>query len=301
MAASDSQKRFGYVTILGEPNAGKSTLLNALMDSKLSIVTPKVQTTRFPVHGIYSEGAGQMILVDTPGLFQPKRRLDKAMVASAYKALGDADVIVFIFDLKKPLPENYIQEILAKAKKAKLLLLGNKLDKLSSEKLKEIGESIATKFPAAEFHALSALKKEHVQDFRLLLLRLLPPGEWHYPEDQLSTISERLLAAELTREQVFLHLSQELPYGIHVETEMWEDFKNGSVKISQALILARESFKPIVLGKGGAQIKSIRLEAQKEMEKFFGRKVHLFLHIKIRQDWEDNRSHYKDMGLDYLA
>ncbi len=296
----DTKQKFGYAAILGEPNAGKSTLVNALLKSKLSIVTPKVQTTRFRIHGIHVEGDAQLVLIDTPGLFEAKSRLEKAMVKSARDGFTDADIAVFLIDLKNQNSIESILHLLAKKNpRCHNLYVMNKSDILKPAQVEKAMADIRSIDPKAEIHAISALRGHGVDQLRARLVELLPHAPWHFPDDQLTDMSERMLAAETTREQVFLQLGQEVPYGIHVETEKWEDFKNGSVKISQSIIVSREGHKPMVVGKGGAKIKKIRELAQAGMQKIFDRPVHLFLFVKVREDWAENKSYYSDMGLDF--
>lgn len=297
---TDSPQRFGYVAIVGEPNAGKSTLMNALLKTKLSIVTPKVQTTRFRIQGIYVENNAQLVMVDTPGLFTAKSDFEKSMVHAASEGFYDADLVVLLFDLRKDLKLDLEQFFASKKnKKLRKIYVLNKTDLVKPEIVQKAYQQIMEIDPKAEIQAISALNGQGVDELRGKLLESLPEGPWMFPDDQLTDISERLLAAEVTREQIFLQLSQEVPYGVYVETEQWENFRNGSVKISQAVIIARDSHKPIVLGQGGSRIKAIRTAAQAEMEKIFDRSVHLFLHIKIREDWASNKYYLKEMGLSH--
>ena len=296
---NEPKTRFGYVTILGEPNAGKSTLINALLKSKLSIVTPKPQTTRFRICGIHTEDDAQMVLTDTPGIFKAKTRLEKAMVRAVQDGYRDADLAVIVIDprVKTALPEQ-VTSITADENIKKIYVL-NKMDLAEDSEFEAARQAILSIDADAEIHVISALKDDGVDLLRRRIMSLLPFSPWHFPADQWTDISERLLASEITREQIFLQLSQEVPYGIHVETESWENFDNGSVKISQAILLSRDSHKPIILGKGGTQIKNIREKSQTEMQKQFDRKVHLFLFVKIRPDWSEQKSYYADMGLEY--
>ncbi len=295
-------RKFGYVSIVGEPNAGKSTLINALLKTKISIVTPKPQTTRFKINGIYVQGESQMVLVDTPGIFGAKSRLEKSMVRAAEDGYRDADLALILLsldtkDLLPPPIRKFAQG--GGFKNVRRIYVLNKLDLAKPNQLELARNEILSIDPDAEIHVISALKNDGVDLLRERVLSLLPDGDWHFPEDQLTDASERLLASEITREQIFLKLSHEVPYGVHVETESWEDFKNGSVKVSQVILLSRESHKPIILGKSGIMIKKIRELAQAQMENTFDRKVHLFLFVKIRPDWAENQSYYKDMGLEF--
>ena len=295
-------QKFGYVAIIGEPNVGKSTLMNALIETKLSIVTPKVQTTRFRIQGFcMDESAGaQMVIVDTPGLFAAKSKLEKAMVKSAQDGFSDADIAVFLFDLSRPNDMNLAAHLDgAKKSGARRVYVLNKSDLAKPEDVNKACEKIRDYDANADIHSVSALKQSGVAELRKHLMGLLPDGPWHYDPEHLTDMPERMIAAEITREQVFLQLSHEVPYGCYVETEAWQDFDNGSVKITQNIIVSRETHKPIVLGKAGSRIKQIREAAQKEMQKSFARAVHLFLFVKVREDWTENRAFYRDMGLDF--
>jgi GTP-binding protein Era len=293
----------GFAALLGAPNAGKSTLLNALVGAKVSIVTHKVQTTRARIRAIAIEGASQIVFVDTPGIFTPKRRLERAMVAAAWAGAGDGDVRVLVYDATKRSIDPDTRLILDGLKQRKLdaVLVLNKIDAMARGRLLEL----ATQFEAhgifSRIFMISALKGEGVGDLRAHLAQAMPPGPWHYPEDQLSDLPERLLAAEVTREKLFLRLHQELPYALTVETESWEDFDDGSVKIEQTIYVQRGSQKAIVLGKAGQAIKSIRATAQEDLQALLDRKVHLFLFVKVREKWIDDPARYRPWGLDYQA
>ncbi len=295
--------RCGFAALIGAPNAGKSTLLNALVGAKVSIVTHKVQTTRVRVRGLAIEGASQIVFVDTPGIFRPKRRLERAMVAAAWEAVSDADTVVLIYDAaRKGLDEAtrlVIEGLKERGLSADLVL--NKIDLIKREKLLELAARFEAEGIFGRIFMISALKEEGVADLRRHLAEQMPEGPWLYPEDQLSDLPERLLAAEVTREKLFLKLHQELPYALTVETERWEPFEDGSVRIEQMIYVQRDSQKGIVLGKGGRTVKEVRAAAQAELEELLGRKVHLFLLVKVREKWIDDPARYRVWGLDFKA
>lgn len=298
---ADQERHCGYAAIIGAPNAGKSTLVNALVGAKVSIVTPKVQTTRMRVLGIAIKDALQLVLLDTPGIFTPKRRLDRAMVDAAWQGAGDADVVVFLHDAsKRSLDEDSqsIAQTLASVKKPTFLVL-NKVDRAKHEVLLERAARLNEIFPFDRTFMISALTGSGVSDLLTALFKKLPKGPWLYEEDQLTDMPLRLWAAELTREQLFLKLHEELPYSLTVETEKWEDFKDGSVKISQIVYVERPSQKAIVLGKEGAQIRTSRMRAQAEIQKALDRRVHLFITVKVRENWQDDPERYRSWGLNF--
>ena len=294
-------KRFGFVALLGAPNAGKSTLTNALVGGKVSIVTHKVQTTRARITAITVHGATQIIFVDTPGIFtKPKRRLEKAMVAAAWSGAGDADLRVLLVDAERGV-DGDTHEIIEGLKNAdmKAVLVLNKVDLVYRLKLLSLADNLNKEGIFSDVFMLSALKGDGVDDLRSDLAGKLPVGPWHYPEDQLANIPQRLLAAEITREKLFLRLHQELPYAATVETEYWKPAKNGAVRIEQVIYVRRKTQKAIVLGKGGQQIKQIGAESRTDMTEVFGCKVHLFLFVKVRENWQDDPERYREMGLEY--
>lgn len=293
--------RCGFVAVIGVPNAGKSTLINNLVGAKVTIVSPKVQTTRNRILGVAQEGETQIILVDTPGIFfTPKRRLERAMVHSAWESLHDADGIMVIVDVSQRSFEETeeILEKLASYKKNAVLVL-NKIDLISRENLLGLTQALSRPFIDQVF-MISALKGDGTQDIKDYWTERLPEGPWLFPEDQLSDLSERLLAAEITREEIFFRLHQELPYAIWVETDGWEEFDNGSVKIHQTIYVQRESQKPIVLGHGGSQIKAIGAGARRQLTTILERPVHLFLQVKVKANWIDNPRLYASVGLDFI-
>jgi GTP-binding protein Era len=297
--------RCGFVAIVGAPNAGKSTLLNSLVGSKVSIVSPKVQTTRTRVLAIAIEGPAQLVFVDTPGIFvNPKRRLERAMVAAAWAGASDADVTVVLIDASRgTMPDHdpdsiRIVEQLGRSGRTLLLAL-NKVDLAKRDSLLGLADRLNRAAPFAETFMISALTGDGVGDLRRALAARLPAGPWMYPEDQLAEAPLRLLAAELTREQLFLQLHEELPYSLMVETEKWEEFKDGSVRIDQVVTVLRDSQKPIVLGKGGRRIKAVGEAARAEIATMLERPVHLFLHVQVRENWQDDPARYRAMGLDF--
>jgi GTP-binding protein Era len=295
-----SGRRCGYVALVGAPNAGKSTLLNQLVRAKVSIVTPKVQTTRSRVLGIAIEGTAQLIFIDTPGIFAPKKRLERAMVAAAWAGAQDADIVVLLVDAVRGIDEDtrrIIDGLKGAGRRAILAL--NKVDIVKPEKLLGLAERLSQEGIFEPVFMISGLTGSGVDDLRAHLVAALPKGPWLFPEDQLSDLPQRLMAAEATREQVFLQLHDELPYASTVETDSWEEFKNGSVKISQTIFVQRDSQKAIVLGHEGSQIKRIGARARQELERLFGRRVHLFLFVKVREGWVDDRERYAAMRLEY--
>lgn len=299
---SDEAKptRCGYVAIVGAPNAGKSTLLNHFVGSKVSIVSPKVQTTRARTLAIAMVGQAQLIFVDTPGIFEPKRRLEKAMVAAAWSGAEEADVVLLLIDSQRGADADVrlILDGLTNVKRPVFLVL-NKIDEVPREKLLALtAEFIAMRSFAGVFF-ISALEGDGVSDVKQAIAEALPEAHWLYPEDQLTDISERLLASEITREKLFLRLHQELPYNLTVETETWKDQKDGSARVEQVIYVTREGHKPIVLGKGGQTIKAIGALARHEMEKVLDRRIHLFLFVKVRENWTDDPERYRAMGLDF--
>jgi GTP-binding protein Era len=292
--------RCGVVAVIGAPNAGKSTLVNALVGQKVAITSAKAQTTRARLLGIALEGDAQIILADTPGIFAPKRRLDRAMVSAAWEGAKAADAIVLVVDPIKQRRHELepLLEALKDRPERKLLAL-NKVDASAKEPLLALAQDLTGKVEFAEVFFVSALTGDGVPELKTHLAGLMPEGPWHYPEDQVSDASERLLAAEVTREQVFLQLHQELPYEAAVETEKWEDRPDGSTRIEQTIHVQREGQRAIVLGKGGAKIKQIGARARHELSRMLERPVHLFLHVKVSERWADDPAHYRAIGLDY--
>lgn len=303
MAEMEDGRRCGFVALVGAPNAGKSTLLNQMVGAKVSIVTPKVQTTRTRITGIAIEDKTQLVFVDTPGIFtKAKRRLERAMVASAWAGAADADQVVVVVDgTKKGLGDDVrrILDGLAEAKRPAILAL-NKIDLIKRPELLPRVAQLNAAFPFAETFLISAETGDGVTDLKKHLAGLMPEGPWLFAEDDLSDLSERLLAAEVTREQLFLNLHDELPYDLMVETESWKEFKDGSVKIQQVIYVRRASQKSIVLGKGGATVKAIGAQARRVLEAQLGRRVHLFLFVKVRDTWIDDPERFKGMGLDWV-
>ena len=303
---SEPRTRAGFVAILGAPNAGKSTLVNALVGSKVSIVSPKVQTTRMRVVGIamadLADGSrAQVVLVDTPGIFRiAKRRLERAMVAAAWQGADDADLVALVVDAERGVgPETAAIVERLKERRAPCFLVVNKIDLVAREKLLALAAGLNAELPFARTFMVSALKHDGVEDVLAALAAGLPEGPFLYPEDQAADLPLRLLAAEVTREQVFLQLHQELPYEAAVETDKWEDRPDGSTRIEQTIHVQREGQRAIVLGKGGARIKQIGARARHELGQMLERPVHLFLHVKVSERWADDPAHYRAIGLDY--
>ncbi len=292
--------RCGFVALIGAPNVGKSTLVNALVGSKVTIVSRKVQTTRALIRGIVIEDNAQIILVDTPGIFSPKRRLDRAMVSTAWSGAYDADLVCVLLDAKAGIDEE-AEAILAKlatVKHPKILVL-NKIDLIPREKLLALAQTANDRMTFEDTFMISALSGDGVGDLRQTLAKMVPPGPFHYPEDQMSDAPMRHLAAEITREKIYRQLHQELPYQSTVETDSWTERKDKSIRIEQTIFVERESQRKIVLGKGGATIKSIGADSRKEIAEIVGVPVHLFLFVKVRENWGDDPDRYREMGLDF--
>ena len=296
--------KFGFVTLMGVPNAGKSTLLNALLGEKLSIVCHKRQTTRTLVAGILTKGEMQAVLIDTPGIFfDTKGRLEKSMVSAAWQATAEAHVILLIVDTNSPYLLEDTKKIIERLRtvEEKVVLVLNKTDRLKDKsKLLGLTEELTAAFNFKKVFMISAQKKTGLPKLEEFLSESLPEGPWMYPEDQLSNLSERFLAAELTREVLLHQVHDEVPHGLAVQTEKWEDFDNGDVKIFQLICVSRPSHKAIILGKGGTKIKTIGEIARTEISKALGCKVHLFLHVKVDEKWQDNPEFYQELGLDLV-
>ena len=295
----DILKRCGFAAIIGAPNAGKSTLVNKLVGAKISIVSHKVQTTRARIRAIYINGVSQVVLVDTPGIFKPRRKLDEAMVGNAWGGATEADAVLLLVDARRGADEE-VQAIVATFKKQniKAWLVINKIDLLPAEKLMLISQELNALYNFGETFMVSALTGSGVEKLGEKLATSMPNGEWLYPEDQTADVHLRFIAAEITREKIYERLHEELPYSSTVETEAWEEQKNGSVKINQTIFVERDSQKAIVLGKGGAQIKILGQLAREEMEQSFDRKVHLFLFVKVRENWAQDPERLRMMGLE---
>ncbi len=294
--------RAGFVALIGEPNAGKSTLLNRMVGAKVAIVTHKVQTTRARIRGIAIEGETQIVFVDTPGLFQPRRRLDRAMVAAAWSGAADADVIVLLIEAHRGVTdgvERIIEALPGVATGRKVALAINKIDRVKPEVLLGLTRDLNDRFAFAETFLISAEKGHGVGRLREWLAGELPEGPWLYPEDQIADLPMRMIAAEMTREKLTLRLHQELPYQMTVETESWEERKDGSVRIDQVIYVVRDGHKGIVLGNKGETIKAVSTAAREELREFLGRKVHLFLQVKVRPNWLEDSERYSEMGLDF--
>ncbi|MDE2446298.1 MAG: GTPase Era [Alphaproteobacteria bacterium] len=290
--------RCGFAAIIGAPNAGKSTLVNKLVGSKVSIVSHKVQTTRARIRAIYMRGDAQVVLVDTPGIFKPRRMLDEAMVESAWAGAGEADAVVLIVDARRGLEDEVLKIIDGfKANNTKAMLVLNKIDLIEAEKLLPLAEQCAAVYAFTSTFMVSAMTGSGVDKLGEKLASQMPVGPWLYPEDQTADVHLRFIAAEITREKIYERLHDELPYSSTVETEAWEEKKDGSVKITQAIFVERDSQKAIVLGKGGAQIKTLGQLARTEMEESFDRKVHLFLFVKVRENWAVDPERLRMMGL----
>jgi len=293
--------RCGFVALLGTPNVGKSTLINALVGAKISIVTPKVQTTRTLVRGIACEGAAQLIFVDTPGIFAPRRRLDRAMVGTAWGSAQDADIVALLIDARKGLEEDDEATLrgVGDVRNAAKVLVLNKVDLVAKPALLALAQGLNERAAFAATFMVSALSGDGVDDLKKWLATHVPPGPWLYPEDQISDAPLRQLAAEITREKLYLRLHQELPYQSTVETEAWKDLPDGSVRIEQTIYVERDSQRKIVLGKGGRTIKAIGAAARAEIAEAVEQPVHLFLFVKVREGWGDDPERYRQIGLEF--
>ena len=291
--------RCGFAAIIGAPNAGKSTLVNKLVGAKISIVSHKVQTTRARIRAIYMNGSSQVVLVDTPGIFKPRRRLDEAMVGNAWGGASEADAVVLLVDARRG-ADDEVKAIIEnfKGQNLKAILVINKIDLLPAEKLLPISQDINALYDFSETFMVSAVTGSGVEKLGERLAALMPLSHWLYPEDQTADVHLRFIASEITREKIYERLHEELPYASTVETEGWEERKDGSVKINQMIFVARDSQKAIVLGKQGAQIKLLGQLARAEMEESFGRKVHLFLFVKVRENWAEDPERLRMMGLE---
>ena len=299
---TDTQTRAGFVALIGEPNAGKSTLTNRMVGAKVSIVTHKVQTTRARIRGVALEGASQLVFVDTPGLFKPTRRLDRAMVAAAWGGAADADVVVLMIEANRGVTEG-VERILEGlqdfGEHRKIALAINKIDRIKSEALLALSEKMNEAYPFVATFMISAERGHGVDALKEWLAGEVPEGPWLYPEDQIADLPLRMIAAEMTREKLTLRLHQELPYQLTVETEAWEERKDGSCKIDQLIYVMRDGHKGIVLGNKGETIKAVGKAAREELVEFLGRKVHLFLQVKVRPNWLEESERYDEMGLNF--
>jgi GTP-binding protein Era len=298
-AGSELATRCGFIAVIGAPNAGKSTLINTLVGSKVSIVSRKVQTTRATVRGIAIEGASQLVFVDTPGIFAPRRRLDRAMVDAAWRVADDADLIVLLVDAAKRSDadvERILDRLEPRAQACRLVL--NKIDRVKKETLLAKAQELNARVPFAATFMISALANSGVGHLKAHLAAAVPPGPWHFPPDEISDTPMRLLAAEITREKLYERLHQELPYHATVETTQWRE-KARAVRIEQTIYVARESHKRIVLGKGGRMIKQLSMEARHELAEILEKPVDLFLFVKVREGWEDDPERYREIGLTY--
>lgn len=297
--SDSSQTHCGFIAVLGAPNVGKSTLVNRFVGAKVTIVSPKVQTTRTRVMGIAIEGTTQLVFIDTPGIFKPRRRLDRAMVAAAWGGASDADIRLLLVDAERGVDGNtraIIKRLKEQGVRCHLVL--NKIDTIKKPQLLSLATELSETGIFDEIFMVSALSGDGVADMAAFLAGHVPEGPWHFPEDQLSDMNERLMSAELTREKLYLQLHQELPYATTVETETWTEKPDGSVRIEQVIFVERDSQKAIILGKRGHQIKKIGESSRLELEEILGRRVHLFLFVKVREKWADDPERYRDWGLD---
>jgi GTP-binding protein Era len=294
------QTRAGFVAVVGAPNAGKSTLVNALVGQKVAIVSAKAQTTRARLMGIAIEGDAQILLVDTPGIFAPRRRLDRAMVAAAWAGAEDSDLVLLVIDAAAKLGDR-VETMLASLEGGaqRLMIVLNKVDIARREDLLMLASQLCERLLPQELFMVSATTGDGVADLKRALAQAMPQAPWHFPADQLSDATDRMVAAELTREQIYQQLHAELPYSSAIETEKWEDRKDGSTVIHQQILVDRDSQKAIVLGKGGSRLKSIGQAAREAIGEHLGRKVHLFLHVKVNPRWDEDRSLYRDIGLEW--
>ncbi|MDX2158708.1 MAG: GTPase Era [Hyphomicrobiaceae bacterium] len=299
--ADVSQRRCGFIALIGAPNAGKSTLLNALVGAKVSIVSRKVQTTRVPLRGIAIEGDSQLVFIDTPGIFQPRRRLDRAMVDAATGVAGDADIVALLVDAAKGATDE-VDAILGQLRpidEGRRILILNKVDRVEKPTLLGLAQEIHKRLPFSATFMISAITGSGVDALKRHLAKSVPEGPWHYPEDEITDATERSTAAEVTREKIYEYLHEELPYQTTVETTGWEEKKDGSVRIEQTVFVAREGQRRIVLGEGGHGIKKISMASRHELARMLGRPVHLFLHVKLAEGWENDPERYREMGLEF--
>ena len=297
---TEQNKRAGFVAVIGAPNAGKSTLVNALVGQKVAIVSPKAQTTRARLMGIAILGSSQILLVDTPGIFQPKRRLDRAMVAAAWGGAGDADLILLVIDADTGITRG-VNEIISSlgTREHPLWIALNKIDRIKKPQLLALSAELTQRLNPDKVFMISATRGEGVSDIKDALAEAVPEGPWLYPEDEVSDATDRMIAAELTREQIVNQLHQELPYATAVETETWEDRPDGSTEIRQQILVERDSQKAIVIGKGGRRLKEIGANARAEIAQHLGRPVHLYLHVKVNPRWDEDRGLYREIGLEW--
>jgi GTP-binding protein Era len=294
------QTRAGFVAVIGAPNAGKSTLVNALVGQKVAIVSPKAQTTRSRLMGIAIAGDAQILLVDTPGIFEPRRRLDRAMVAAAWTGAQDADLVLLVIDAATTMTGEVERIITSLAQRQhSLFLVLNKIDLVVKAKLLALAAALTTRLEPDKVFMISASQGDGVPDLKQALAAVMPAGPWLYPEDEVSDATDRMIAAELTREQVVNQLYQEMPYATAVETETWKDRPDGSTEIRQQILVERDSQKAIVIGKGGQRLKAIGAAARAEITQHLGRPVHLFLHVKVNPRWDEDRALYREIGLDW--
>jgi len=289
--------RAGFVAVIGAPNAGKSTLVNALVGQKVAIVSPKAQTTRARLMGIAIQEDTQILLVDTPGIFEPRRRLDRAMVAAAWTGAHDADLILLVIDASERVRDEVLDGL--EKREHPLLLVLNKIDLVKKPQLLALSADLMKRLEPDKVFMISATEGDGVPDLKQALTDVMPSGPWLYPEDEVSNATDRMVAAELTREQIVNQLHQELPYATAIETETWEDRPDGSTTIRQQILVERESQKAIVIGKGGRRLKSIGASAREEIAQHLGRPVHLFLHVKVSPKWGEDRSLYREIGLEW--
>ena len=294
---TDTETKAGFVAVIGAPNAGKSTLVNALVGQKVAIVSPKAQTTRARLMGIAIDGPTQILLVDTPGIFAPKRRLDRAMVAAAWTGAQDADLILLVIDASENLREEVLEGL--EKREHPLFLVLNKIDLVKKENLLALAAELSTRLNPDQVFMISAAQGDGVADLKWALAAAMPSGPWLYPEDEVSDATDRMIAAELTREQIVNQLHQELPYATAVETETWTDRPDGSTEIRQQILVERDSQKAIVIGKGGRRLKEIGASARAQIAEHLGRPVHLFLHVKVNPRWDEDRSLYREIGLEW--
>lgn len=295
-----SEQRAGFVAVIGAPNAGKSTLVNALVGQKVAIVSPKAQTTRARLMGIAIADQSQILLVDTPGIFEPRRRLDRAMIAAAWTGAQDADLVLLVIDTAARLNAE-VERIIAALgdRQHPLIIVLNKIDLVAKEKLLALASDLTQRLNPDHVFMISAAQGDGVADLKQVLATAMPAGPWLYPEDEISDATDRMVAAELTREQIVNQLHQELPYATAVETETWQDRPDGSTEIRQQILVERDSQKAIVIGKGGRRLKAIGAGAREEIAQHLGRPVHLFLHVKVNPRWDEDRSLYRDIGLEW--